>query len=109
MPETLYIGDQIKVIFDWQDFAELVENSLGKDAVSYIERLISAKDEDEERHQRELQDAFDEGVESGVESGSYHSYENGREDGYEEGYGQGYAEGYAKGVKDGCDEMRRFR
>jgi len=66
MPETLYIGDQIKVIFAWQDFAELVENSLGRDAVLYLER--------------QLIDAFHDG------------YEDGHMRGYEAGYTDGYCD-----------------
>lgn len=67
MPETLYIGSDIntaetKVLFDEQDFLELVEERMGRDARAHIESI-------EERHKLALEDAYNDGWSDGYEDG----------------------------------------
>ena len=57
MPQTLYIGDSIKVIFDRRDFVDLVEQTLGIDARNYLEELIGESESIAEKHKRELEQA----------------------------------------------------
>ena len=50
MPETLYIGSDIntaetKVLFGEQDFVELIDEHLGRDARQYCEEIISQRDD----------------------------------------------------------------
>lgn len=101
MAKTLYIGDEMKVLFGSRDFFDLVEYYMGQDAVRHIEAMISADNATQAEHERELKEAYDEGAADAWSHQDYEAYENGKEDGYEEGYDAGYAEGYAEGFKAG--------
>lgn len=106
MAETIYIGDSIvdaetKVLFDRQDFVDLVEQCMGRDAARYLENLIETDELDQNQRAQELQDAYDEGAEDAWSHQDFEQYNNGRDDGYEEGWANGYAEGYAQGFEEG--------
>lgn len=69
MAETIYIGDSIvdaetKVLFDRQDFVDLVREKLGNDAETYLKDF--------------LEDMYHDGYSQG--------YADGHENGYDAGY-----------------------
>lgn len=84
MPETLYIDDRVEVLFDQNDFVDLIRQRMGDDAARY---LLTAIDR--------------------LNDKANAMYEQGREDGYERGYADGelsYQEGYDAGYQDGMEQ-----
>lgn len=101
MPKTLYIGDEMKVLFGDQDFYDLVKYCMGEDAVQHIRSLIAEDKRSQAEHERELKEAYDKGASDAWSHQDFETYENGKEDGYDEGYSEGYGKGYSEGFADG--------
>lgn len=61
MSKTLYIGDEIKVLFGEENFIELVDEMMGNDAKNYLKRLLAQKFAEGHRLGcRETEDFYDE-------------------------------------------------
>lgn len=45
MAKTIYIGNEMKVLFDEWDFVEVVRENMGNEAAKVVEELIEERDE----------------------------------------------------------------
>lgn len=91
MPKTLYIGDEIKVLFGKENFIELVDEMMGNDAKNYLRRLLTQ--EFAEGHRlgyREAEDFYCDDEDSNYMAG------------YDDGYDEGWADGHAAGESEQC-------
>ena len=105
MPDLIYVKNshQIKVIFHEKDFIDLVEEHMGSDAAEYIRSRFGNLELDAENHEREVEEAYNQGAEDAWSHHNAETYDAGHDDGYEEGYDKGYGRGYDEGYRDGFE------